>query len=376
MITRELTIEFVTPAFLGGANQAAEWRTPPFKALLRQWWRVWASHRVSPDYPKVREAEGVVFGDSFLRHRAPRGKPEQVWQFRSPLRLRLMPWAQGNLQKWRFSGKVYHPEVQSRKEREERRGRDISADLYLGFGPLQYDPQDRVTKLHCPPAIAAGARAKLSLGFPAEIEWEDGRRIDLGEGIDTALRLAHLLGTVGGRSRNGWGSLRIMEEGRDLASLDEIGEVLTPYSRPLEEALGTDWADAVGTDERGLLAWQVRGGSLEEVIKKLARVKIAFRTALDVGREKKGSAHPRHLLGYPVTHHGVRGWNRLASQVRFKVHRQGNGYVGLAVHLPCGLPQRLRSAVRLPRGQDLHSFELETWKKVHEVLDREMMRVG
>jgi hypothetical protein len=33
-------IQFHTPAFLGDANQSGRWRTPPFKAQLRQWWRV------------------------------------------------------------------------------------------------------------------------------------------------------------------------------------------------------------------------------------------------------------------------------------------------------------------------------------------------
>jgi len=33
-------VEFLCPAFLGNAEQNGQWRTPPFKALLRQWWRV------------------------------------------------------------------------------------------------------------------------------------------------------------------------------------------------------------------------------------------------------------------------------------------------------------------------------------------------
>lgn len=37
-------LSFTTPAFLGNAGQDAQWHTPPFKALLRQWWRVaWAA---------------------------------------------------------------------------------------------------------------------------------------------------------------------------------------------------------------------------------------------------------------------------------------------------------------------------------------------
>lgn len=31
-------LRFQTPAFLGNSQQQAQWRTPPLKALLRQWW--------------------------------------------------------------------------------------------------------------------------------------------------------------------------------------------------------------------------------------------------------------------------------------------------------------------------------------------------
>lgn len=40
MINLTYRVSFNTPAFLGNAEQQAQWRTPPFKALLRQWWRV------------------------------------------------------------------------------------------------------------------------------------------------------------------------------------------------------------------------------------------------------------------------------------------------------------------------------------------------
>ncbi|PZP56463.1 MAG: hypothetical protein DI596_10305, partial [Azospira oryzae] len=40
MTERGYTVRFLTPAFLGDAEQNARWRTPPFKHLLREWWRV------------------------------------------------------------------------------------------------------------------------------------------------------------------------------------------------------------------------------------------------------------------------------------------------------------------------------------------------
>jgi len=85
-VTRELLeyqVRFVTPAFLGNAEQEGQWRTPPFKALLRQWWRVVyaADHSFSVDVIKMREEEGGLFGSV---HPA---EPRQ-----SQVRLRLSDW--------------------------------------------------------------------------------------------------------------------------------------------------------------------------------------------------------------------------------------------------------------------------------------------
>ena len=55
----EYEMRFLTPAFLGNAEQSAQWRTPPIKALLRQWWRVvWAAENgFSNDIAAMRREE-------------------------------------------------------------------------------------------------------------------------------------------------------------------------------------------------------------------------------------------------------------------------------------------------------------------------------
>lgn len=47
-------MDFATPAFLGNAEQRAQWRTPPIKALLRQWWQGLGRHVVEIVARKVR----------------------------------------------------------------------------------------------------------------------------------------------------------------------------------------------------------------------------------------------------------------------------------------------------------------------------------
>ncbi len=100
------TVRFTTPSFLGNAQQSGQWRTPPLKALLRQWWRVvWAAkHRYPTDVRDMRRDEGLLFGDAGREGAA----------FRSSVRIRLSRWSNGKVNSWhgRESAKVFHPEVQ------------------------------------------------------------------------------------------------------------------------------------------------------------------------------------------------------------------------------------------------------------------------
>ncbi len=364
MKTRTLRLEFVTPAFLGGADQSSEWRTPPIKALLRQWWRVWAAREFGGGHEGIREIEGVIFGHAALKHN---GKP---WHIKSPVILRLAPVETISLDSWSSIGRVRHPEV------GKGTGMDVGADLYLGYGPLLYE-KGAGTKLKAPPALGPGSSAVLSLRYPRQLPIDDFTTVDLEAGLDAALRLIHLFGTIGSRSRNGWGSLRIEEGGNELDGLNMLSSVAGGYSKSLEEALKTEWPDSIGRDQRGLLVWRTRQEfrNAQDAMKELARVKIAFRTKLEPGQH--GIAE-RHLLGYPVTHHSVKAWGnsgRLASQLRFKVHRlDGGQFIGIAFHLPCGLPERL--LLKLDPGQRrwVQNNEFGVWKKVHGILDKEMAR--
>jgi len=88
----ELTIKFLTPAFLGDAEQKGRWRTPPFKALLRQWWRVAYAQKEGYDrveIAKMREEEGKLFGNAWLE------KGSGADYSKSLVRLRLSKWAAG-----------------------------------------------------------------------------------------------------------------------------------------------------------------------------------------------------------------------------------------------------------------------------------------
>ncbi|RTZ80010.1 MAG: hypothetical protein DSZ01_02810 [Gammaproteobacteria bacterium] len=329
METRQFTIRFVTPAFLGNAEQDGQWRAPPFKHLLREWWRVaWAeANGFSNDYRSLREQEGALFGT------AADGSGN-----RSRVRLRLDKWSTGKLRRseWNEIGKVSHPEV----------GRSVGADLYLGFGPLTYDRQSRRTALKTNAAIQAGEQATLRLAFPVA----DAAL------LDRALFLIDAFGTLGGRSRNGWGSVSLA---------GDLPDGKYPL-RDWRECLDRDWPHAIGKDGKGVpLIWRI--GPFDDwwrLMRQLAEIKIGLRTQFAFRSGKKASRpESRHWLSHPVTHHNVEPWKqgRLPNSLRFKVVRDANGRLhGRIFHVPC-----------LPPGQfepDRQAIE-RVWQQVHDYLD-------
>jgi CRISPR-associated protein Cmr1 len=340
-------LTFHSPAFLGNAEQAAQWRTPPIKALLRQWWRVvWAAdQRGGVDVAAMRQAEGRLFGV------AADGEGDSR---KSQVRLRLDLWEVGTLKSW--SGldqeRVAHPEVKNR----EGKVVPVGAHLYLGYGPLVFG---QGTALKSGAAIDAEKSALLRLALPAGTE---------GERLKRALALMNLFGALGGRSRNGWGSFSLtpLEGTAPLRTSLDV-ELMLPW----RDALKSDWAQAIGASDKGPLIWQTGAfDDWKKVMVQLARIKIALRTqqAFRFPHERPdGQVHDRHWLSYPVTKHKVDVWDkanlRLPNSLRFKVRPDADGKLrGVIFHMPCRPPPAFRP--------DPAAIE-RVWQQVHEHLDQQ-----
>lgn len=351
----DFTVRFITPAFLGDAEQKGVWRTPPFKALLRQWWRIAAAKSYGYDVASLRRAEGFLFGVAADRENDSR---------QSQVRLRLKEWRDGTLRQWpnrpSDDPRIAHREVPS----------PVSAQLYLGYGPLVHRGG---TALKSSAAIQANEDNRLMLGIPSA----------QADCLRNALQLAHWFGSLGSRSRNGWGSLEW--DGGQLAGFEALTsnhELLQQLARPLQDCLHLDWPHAIGTDQGRLLIWKTAPqANWRAALCELARIKIAFRTDLSF---TSGGPHrnlqDRHILAYPVTRHSLHAWGtqkRLANQLRFKVYRTGNQFVGLIYHLPCAIPQNLLDSLRPtpPQRAQLATQQLTVWRRVHGVLDRQATRL-
>lgn len=352
-------VSFNTPAFLGNAEQQAQWRTPPFKAMLRQWWRVVKAHEVGYDYRRLLCLENDLFGSALDGYKSSRSK----------VQLRLSGWDIGMMADLPRMATQHHPEVQ-------RNGQTVPVGtaVYLGFGP--------VTTTSSRNAIAPET---APLEFKVRVPTADA------PDIRKAMQMAAWFGTLGSRSRNAWGSLHIEGEGLlgwgDLCD-SKLAEQspLRSLSAALDDRLASDWPHSVGLCEDGRPAvWRVVAGStLKEgktayvgfdnwrlVMEQLAALKIGFRTQFKLtGGAPHSRVESRHVLAYPVTNHGLDGLPnaRLASQMRFKVAKAKDGkYFGLITHLPCAMPEAFfaRSSVRPPEIKD----QIAVWQKVHAFLN-------
>ena len=345
MIELEYQLKFTTPAFLGNAEQNGQWRTPPIKALLRQWWRVAyaAEHGFAMRVDDMRHEEGLLFGHAWLEDDTfPRdGKAVTTAARKSAVRIRLSSWAAGKLANWNGldTTKVTHPEVKS----------PVGSQLYLGYGPLKFANS---TAMKGNAAIQSGEHATLSLAVPNEHAAH----------IEHALTLMNHYGTLGGRSRNGWGSFVLTPQGNTPALGGDI-----PL-RSWKEALALDWPHAIGTDGEGCpLIWQTTPhDTWEALMKTLAIVKIGLRTQFVFPNVAPPHPHalPRHWLSYPITKHTTRAFDRnarLPNTLRFKVRpAPGNPkqVVGVIVHVPCLPPHDFnpQQNVILPMWQSVHTL--------------------
>ena len=378
MTMRELTyqVSFNTPAFLGNSEQQAQWRTPPFKALLRQWWRVVKAPQLDRPFnvDDLRTAENLLFGAA--------SDDGEEKSHRSLVRLRLtkdngggVGWEDGGMKQWPAGGQSqFHPEV-------GEQGHQVGAELYLGYGPLGFQAgQTALNRIQnsdrLRTAIDVKASAQLRLMFSA------AHKTDL----SSALQLAAWFGTMGSRSRNGWGALYIQATGDNpIASiaLTRSGIESLGVTRPLSSCLREDWPHAIGQDRVGPLVWRTRiSGDWRQVMRELARIKIAFRTqpALSLDGVPEGAFSKRHFLAYPITHHSVTGseWGgqgRLANQIRFKLLREGNQLIGVIVHLPCRLPTAMADGLPPQVRSRIDTLQLQVWQDVHAMLDQHATRL-
>jgi len=333
----DFDVEFLTPTFLGGADQDAELRSPPFKNLIRQWWRILNG---GSTVEKLRETENSLFG-SVLEKKAAASK----------VRITITPGDNFKLSEDNLDfGSTKHPEVNASS---------IRNDLYLGYGPITFKKGITTTKTY----IAPDSHAKLSISLPKKHR----------EQIIRIIQMIDAFGTIGSRNRNGYGSLAVSSA--DMKRLAPETVISSPWTTLLADK---QYPHGFGKDGKGLLLWESgKHDKWQNAMQQLATTYLNTRVGINI----KGNAnqlHERHLLGFPVTNHKnitdpKTNWgsnDRMPSQLRLMVKRNTNNQlVARIFHLPHKLPKTWPTEL---------ATEQTIWRQVHGYLDeqKEFHRTG
>ncbi len=161
----------VTPMFLSGADQnRSELRLPSFKGALRFWWRAISAGRFNGDLKVLRAAEDALFGSTRTGQ--------------SRVRIRIVD--------------------QLIKTQNENKFNRNTWQSYIGYGLIDKSGQTQREY------IAPDSWFTVGLGCS---RCDDGQR----QALRDALIAVGLLGGLGSRSRNGWGSITL----ENLLGLDQ-----------------------------------------------------------------------------------------------------------------------------------------------------------
>ena len=334
MQIRSYTLRFLTPAFLGNAEQVGQWRTPPIKALLRQFWRVaYAAERnFNVDVAAMRHEEGVLFGHAWLeKDKDSKGRKAAARQ--SAIRTRLR--APGAQPAW--------------AEGSQQGVQPLSTGLntsYAWFGLVKRgrgEPDRRGIKAEGGPGEST---RQLTLAFPTDIQ----------QPMETVIDLVHAFGLLGSRSRGGWGALHV--EG--ARALD--GSAYRTYARDLGDCLESDWAMSLAQDDQGTFVWETTKTfqTWPDVMQFVATHRRAVRTSL------KQSKDLRPALGFALRD------GRMPSPLRWKVFADQPGQLKVRIFaMPHRLPEA--SGIQLSTS-DLHLAWATVLSTLRDV--RELQRVS
>jgi CRISPR-associated protein Cmr1 len=192
-------LEFITPAFIGGANQQAELRPASFVGLLRWWWR---ALKGECEIEKLREEEVKIFGGI-----AKNLRKEEI-NMASPVYLRV----EGDVRKDKGLIKKYGLDLIFDEKKRAFFGSHIGVGYLYYFMILPKNKRNGQEEERRE-FIEPGSTLKLTFIGKDEV---------LNHYIASLWALV-FLGGVGARSRRGGGNLRVIDyEPKDLVEDLEI----------------------------------------------------------------------------------------------------------------------------------------------------------
>lgn len=338
-----LHCETVTPMFLGNAQQRAEWRSAPFKGLLRYWWRV--TQHQKQDHDALLREESRLFGSA--------GDFKDIETCKSLIQVMVSSQRSASQNDLPTPKNIEHPEC-------IKQNKSINPLLYLaGMGIIEKGKLKRERDY-----FPEKSDFDLLIEYPKEDS----------EDINKVFALLSAFGAIGSRCRNGWGSFQFKNE---IMDKEEAVRLLNKCTRPWKEGFTNEYPNCLGGDDKGLLLWKTKAmPSWSEGMRELAQA-YAWVRAKEIGGINKidpgGNDEPgeRHLLGVPLTHHNPRKWGpsaRHGSPLRFVVRCRQEKYTGFALHLPHEHSKQQIEPKKIN--------QIKVWQKVHEKLDNLLARAN
>ena len=276
----DFTVEFLTPCFLGGADQNAEVRVAPFKAGLRYWWRVLYGQKYGD---KLKSVEDEIFGTAKSDAKTRVGKSRVIWEFVDSRIDYQEEKTITSFTKIKYgSDKVYekisdrdritHAKIGSKDNR-------MNILNYLALGKFTLDDENDVNPKNNKPIkknyrfMKPGSRISFNVRISSEKKSE----------IIDALKFFIMFGGVGGKSRNGFGSMY----SKEIDELSWSGNV--DFSKVKNDFPGFS-KDFAYLESTGLRQWDLA----------LTKIGEAYRNTRISKIENKHHFEKRGLIARPI----------------------------------------------------------------------------
>ncbi len=343
-------VSFSTPALLGSAEPTvAELRVPPFRSLLRSFWRVvYAADGEVLDTNAMLSAEQQIFGGVGGRG----GGSESFRPRRSLVELAIT----------NDKGKptLYPIENGYEFTPKPRRGSGELAQRLDYLGYPRVTTNNKVTS-YKQSLLYTDKEFVLRVAWPATDSLRSSLSEQQAEQLFCALELMSLFGTVGNRSRHGYGSFCMfnMDEDEPFYSSrekleGELSRVASKYLRSWDRCFGEKmdmWPRSFASlENNSKLSVFMSEQSFSTIVDAMKSLSEVWSSA----RKKMGS--DKEVLGSQGKGRDVCASERWPSQLRAKI-------------FPIEVEDRKRQFVvvlfQLPYGPQSHK---EIWRKAHNFL--------
>lgn len=309
-------IETITPMFLSGADQGkAELRAASIKGLLRFWWR---ALQAESDLNNLRARESAIFGSS-----------DEKKGGGSSFAIRIITNGDFNPTKNKFPS---NPQYQVPVE-----GKSFKVNIleYLSYGTYENIPRQGnvFTREYYP----AKMKFYIVLNFIDEA-WRDE--------VLKAFYVWSILGGIGSRSRNGFGSFNVVNMEEAFKNIKDIISVETPYEQ--ENIRKLIKSNSIRTTYPSFT-------KDTKIFKTKQIFNAEFDALADVGKiykngrgklEKRHFFDKRQYIGAPIVERKVTKslLDRHAKPYFIKIAKEGNQYRAYVLYLPSRYCMELNNA--------------------------------